>query len=183
MSVPASQSVIEERTGNEDGTETSSLASSSSHAKPGGAAEQKYLLAESSYFSNDQLNIPAIQRTMTGSGFEKQLELLEKQMLVDPNASDLTRTYAAELQKQLQNAGMHHGSPRLACGLSLCMGLVTGGRDDSSYQAWWADFEKSPKTPHTIGIDYTQQMVNDTYQHRFVFVTDPDVRGFSNRLR
>lgn len=142
----------------------------------------RMLAAESRFFTNGKLSLPALQETMTGSRFASQVTALEQQSAVDESASALTRAYDEAVLDQLRTAGLDRGQRQVACGLSLCLGTLTSDSNNTLYERWWTEFEHSPNTPHTIGVDYTIDLGGGLYEHRFAFVTDPSIKDYRARV-
>lgn len=146
-----------------------------------GQVQARRLEAEAAYFSGADLSMPVVERTITGKSFDRELSRLERQMALDPAASELGQLYREALKTQFASSGLGDGAYRLACGRSLCMGSITTRAPEATYQQWWNTFETSPAVPHTIGGDYSVALGGGLYERRFMFVTDGDTRSISGR--
>lgn len=133
---------------------------------------------ERDLLSGTALNSQKIQHLVLSEKFSIELDQFSNQTARDDAAYELSVLYKKMIEDQLMENKIQVQIDKLVCGVSLCIGSLRGG-DDSEYSRWSDIFFSDQKTPNYGFVNTTSNIGPGTFEHRFVFSTDPAANSIS----
>lgn len=126
------------------------------------------------------ISVDAVGRMIRTPDFDKFMRQLSIESAHDPLALDVTKVQRSYLENNLKEVGALRD---FACGLSVCAGIVSGGKDIEPFNRFREHFLSDPSAAAYSLLNYPMTLDNGEIEIRLVMSADPTVDGISTSAR
>lgn len=134
----------------------------------------RVLPTETRFLRPGGVSVNVVGAVINGRGFIDAMNSLEREMLNDVDALEVRDVYREGINQSLETYDQLRLNG-LACGLSICLGRISGRGEEarSQYQGWLKSLD-GPYAPRTYAfMDAEYETDGPIREFRVVFSTDP----------